>query len=67
LIREFATIGIIEGFQSAMASSRGINPEVQVKPWLRPESLRWSEHLTGSGTVTLEGSGRRIQVRYPQS
>lgn len=44
-VRELATIGILECFQSASADARGVDPYRDVEPWLRPESLRWWKRL----------------------
>lgn len=44
-VRELATVGILEGFQSAAADSAGVNPALQVRPRLRPVSLTWWQRL----------------------
>jgi hypothetical protein len=41
-VSELAVIGYIEGFQTMTVTSRGLDPEQDFRPWLRPESeKRW--------------------------
>lgn len=44
-VRELATVGILEGLQSAAATSAGVDPELEVRPYLLPVSLEWWERL----------------------
>jgi hypothetical protein len=40
-VRELATVGYLEGFQSGNADSAGVDPDAQVVPLLGPVSLSW--------------------------
>jgi hypothetical protein len=44
-VRELATIGYLEGFQSAMADLARVNPDAEVVPLLGPVSLSWWRKL----------------------
>lgn len=44
-VRELATVGILEGFQSANADTAGVNPDLEVRPYLRPVALAWWQRL----------------------
>lgn len=60
-VRELATVGILEGFQSANADTAGVNPDLEVRPLLRPVSLAWWQRLdrfwAGDMTALIETDG----------
>ena len=44
-VSNLAVIGYLEGFQMMTVTSAGLDPERDIRPWLRPESAKWWDRI----------------------
>jgi len=44
-VSELAVIGYLEGCQMMTVTARGLDPEQDFRPWLRPESEKWWKRI----------------------
>lgn len=58
-VRNLAAVGYIEGFQMLTVTRRGLDPEADFRPWMRPASQAiWDELNLAWETLALRGRVR---------